>query len=362
MDDVQAVETIQKTRELLFQQMSRAVVGQQDVIEQMLLVLLARGHAILVGVPGLAKTLIVRSLASTLDLEFSRIQFTPDLMPSDITGIEVIHEDKTSGQRELRFHRGPIFANLILADEINRTPPKTQAALLEAMQEMQVTVGGVRHELESPFVVLATQNPIEQEGTYPLPEALLDRFMFQINIDYPDEAEELDVVMRTTGADVNSIENVIAKDELEHMCQVIRRMPIAEHVANYGLQMARLSRPSERIAELNNNKGRKTKKLSEYINSYVSWGAGPRAAQYLILAAKALAATKGKTCVSMEDIKSVAHPVLRHRIRTNFAAKGDGISVSNVIDRIIDELVHEENPNERSPIGKLFRSSDDRSN
>ena len=360
MDDVQAVEKIQKTHELLFEQMSRAVVGQHEVIEQMLLILLARGHAILVGVPGLAKTLIVRTLAKTLDLKFSRIQFTPDLMPSDITGIEVIHEDKTTGQRELRFHRGPIFANLILADEINRTPPKTQAALLEAMQELQVTVGGIRHELEAPFVVLATQNPIEQEGTYPLPEALLDRFMFQINIDYPDEAEELDVVLRTTGGDVDEIESVINSDELETMCQVIRRMPIADHVASYGLKMARLSRPTEKNNGINNK--RKSKKLDEYINSYVSWGAGPRAAQYMILAAKALAATKGQSCVSMEDIKAVAHPVLRHRIRTNFAAKGDGVSVSDVIDRIIKELSHEENPNERSPIGKLFRSTDDRSN
>jgi MoxR-like ATPase len=361
MDDVQAIEEIQKTRDMLYEQISHAVVGQRDVIEQMLIVLLARGHAILVGVPGLAKTLIVRSLARSLDLRFSRIQFTPDLMPSDITGIEVIHEDKASGQRDLRFHKGPIFANLILADEINRTPPKTQAALLEAMQELQVTVGGIRHELETPFVVLATQNPIEQEGTYPLPEALLDRFMFQIHIDYPTESEELDVVLRTTAAEDCVIEPVINRDRLESMCQLIRRMPIAEHVANYGLQMARLSRPVDRQDAINNSK-RNTKRFEDFINSYVTWGAGPRAAQYLILAAKALAALKGQACVSMEHIKSVAYPVLRHRIRTNFAAKGDGVSVHQVIDRIIAQLSHEIKPNERSSIGRLFRSPDDRKN
>ncbi|MBN1590487.1 MAG: AAA family ATPase, partial [Pirellulales bacterium] len=273
-DDVQAVQELNEAYRLITEQLARVIVGQQQVIEELLVTMFARGHCLLVGVPGLAKTLMIRTLADTLSLAFSRIQFTPDLMPSDITGTEVIQENRTSGQRELAFLPGPVFANVILADEINRTPPKTQAALLEAMQEHQLTIGGRRHVLDEPFFVLATQNPIEQEGTYPLPEAQLDRFMFNTFVDYPEEDEELAIVRRTTVDLEEQVAPTLNAERILALQRTVRRVPVAEHVARYALQLARRSRP---------HKGNPP----DFIRDYVNWGAGPRASQYLVLGAKA---------------------------------------------------------------------------
>ncbi|MHB8902555.1 MAG: AAA family ATPase, partial [Thermoguttaceae bacterium] len=282
-------------------------------------------HCLLMGVPGLAKTLLVQTIAKVLDLKFNRIQFTPDLMPSDITGTEMIQEDRASGTRELRFLPGPIFANVVLADEINRTPPKTQAALLEAMQEHQLTVGGKRHKLSEPFFVLATQNPIEQEGTYPLPEAQLDRFMFNTFVDYPGEEEELEIIKRTT-ADL-SVETVpsLKAEEILDLQHIVRRVPVADSVARYALALARNTRP--------NQKG-----VPEFISEYVSWGAGPRASQYLVLGGKARAVIQGRFFVSQEDIQAVAYPVLRHRIMTNFNAEAEGVKPDEIIRRLIEHV------------------------
>ena len=302
-----------------------AVVGQNDVVEQLLTCMLCGGHALVVGVPGLAKTLLISTIAKTIDLSFNRIQFTPDLMPSDITGTEVIEEDKTTGKRELRFVPGPIFANVILADEINRTPPKTQAALLEAMQEHQVTAAGELHRLPEPFFVLATQNPIEQEGTYPLPEAQLDRFMLNIAIGYPSADEEAEIVRRTTCAESPDVHAVVNADEIARVARVIRSVPVPEHVIAYALRLVRAPRIREEAEE-----------APEIVRQYLSWGAGPRASQSLILAAKARAVLTGNTHVGPEHVAFVARPVMRHRIIVNFNAEADGVSTDDVITSLLE--------------------------
>lgn len=327
--DVQAVERLHEVYGNLQRELAKIVVGQEQVIEQLLVALFAGGHCLLVGVPGLAKTLLVRTLADALSLDFNRVQFTPDLMPADITGTEVIQEDRSSGERSFRFLPGPVFANVVLADEINRTPPKTQAALLEAMQEQQVTIGGQRHALPQPFFVLATQNPIEQEGTYPLPEAQLDRFMFEVLVDYPDEDEELQIVKQTTADYKPSVTATLGAEEIQSYEQLVRRIPIADHLARYALQLARQTRV-----------GKGT--VPELVEKYVSWGAGPRASQYLVLAAKARAALHGRFCVGCEDIRAVAAPVLRHRIIANFNAEADGVTTDAIVEHLLEQIKFEE--------------------
>ncbi len=312
-------------------ELAKVIVGQDDVLEQLLIALFCRGHCILEGVPGLAKTLMISTLARTLNLTFSRIQFTPDLMPSDITGTEVIEEDKATGQRSLRFVKGPVFANVILADEINRTPPKTQAALLEAMQEHQVTAAGVMHKLVEPFFVLATQNPIEQEGTYSLPEAQLDRFMFKVLVDYPDEEEEFSIVRLTTAPQAADIEQVLTAEDILSLQDIVRRVPCADHLIRYAMRFARLTR-------------REKMEVPDFVEQYVAWGAGPRASQYLVLASKARAVLHGRYHVSADDIRAMAAPVLRHRILTNFNAEAEGIRSDQIIEWLI-----ERNPAGESP-------------
>jgi len=307
----------------------KAIVGQDRVLDEILLALLCGGHAVVEGVPGLAKTLLIATLARSLGMQFSRIQFTPDLMPSDITGTEVIEEDRATGSRSLRFVRGPVFANLVLADEINRTPPKTQAALLEAMQEHQVTVGGTAHHLPRPFFVLATQNPIEQEGTYPLPEAQLDRFMLNIVIGYPTEAEELEIVQRTTGVAGASPSPVLDAMDLERLQRSVRSIPVPEHVARYALRIIRATRTGDRVQE-------HVGEVPKIVKDYVAWGAGPRASQFLILAAKAHALMHGQTHVQPEHLKAVAMPVLRHRIVTNFNAEADGVNSERIVSTLLE--------------------------
>jgi len=324
-----AVEEIRGAFDSLREQIGHVIVGQDEVVEELLMSMFCRGHALVVGVPGLAKTLLISTVAKTLSLGFSRIQFTPDLMPSDITGTEVIEEDKASGARELRFVKGPIFANVILADEINRTPPKTQAALLEAMQERQVTAGGVRHGLPDPFFVLATQNPIEQEGTYPLPEAQLDRFMFMITIGYPGEDEELEILRRTTGAEASQVAPVMDSAAVLRVQDLVRQTPVADHVARYALRLVRATRIKEHTPE--NPK-------PEIVRDYLAWGAGPRASQNLVLGAKAKAILTGSFHVTPEHIRAVAAPVLRHRIITNFNAEADGVTTDDVITRLLEEI------------------------
>jgi MoxR-like ATPase len=324
-EELQAVEKLQRGYEQIRTELRKVIVGQDAVIEELLIALFCRGHALLVGVPGLAKTLLISTLAKTLGLTFNRIQFTPDLMPSDITGTEVIEEDKSTGIRHLRFVRGPVFANVILADEINRTPPKTQAALLEAMQEHQVTAGGKVHHLPEPFFVLATQNPIEQEGTYPLPEAQLDRFMFNILVNYPSEEEEFQIVRLTTAGQKAELSNVLSGEEIMRLQEVVRKVPVADHVIRYALQFTRLTRKQEGG-------------VPDFIKDYVGWGAGPRASQYLILAGKARALLKGRYHVSTEDIRQVAMPILRHRIVTNFNAEAEGIRSDTLVKRLIEYI------------------------
>ena len=304
----------------------KVIVGQDEVLEECLMAMFCGGHALVVGVPGLAKTLLISTLARTLSLGFSRIQFTPDLMPSDMTGTEVIEEDRATGSRELRFVKGPIFSNVILADEINRTPPKTQAALLEAMQERQVTASGVRHPLPQPFFVLATQNPIEQEGTYPLPEAQLDRFMFNVRIDYPSEQEELQIVKQTTTLQDQQVEPLITGEDVIRVQGLVRQVPIADHVVRYVLRLVRSTRVRE------------ASKKPAIVDEYVSWGAGPRASQYIVLAAKAKAILSGATHVMPEHIRAVALPVLRHRIITNFNAEADGITTEDIIADLLGRI------------------------
>ena len=332
MSDIQSVEKLSEAYRGICDEVAKRIVGQQPVIEQLMTCLFAGGHSLLVGVPGLAKTMLVRSLADALTLEFNRIQFTPDLMPADITGTEVIQEDRASGAREFRFLPGPVFANIVLADEINRTPPKTQAALLEAMQEHQVTVGGRQHPLPEPFFVLATQNPIEQEGTYPLPEAQLDRFMFMILIDYPAEEEELEIVKRTT-ADIGvQVTATLAAEEIVQLSRIVKRVPVADHLARYAIQFTRRTRGDHPEAP-------------EIVKNYVSWGAGPRASQYLILAAKARAVLNGRYYVSGDDIRAVAPPVLRHRIVTNFNAEADQVSPDDIVAELVATIpVSEDEP------------------
>jgi MoxR-like ATPase len=344
--DLQQLARVAATARQLEQELAKVIVGQSETISQVLTAMVAGGHCLLIGVPGLAKTLLVHSLAQTLKLQFNRIQFTPDLMPTDITGTEVIQEDRSTGTRAFRFLPGPVFANVVLADEINRTPPKTQAALLEAMQEGQVTVGGQKHSLPRPFFVLATQNPIEQEGTYPLPEAQLDRFMFSIRMDYPAEDEELAIVLRTTADRHDSVAPQLGAEELLGLARVIRRVPIAEPVARYALQLARLTRPQ-------------SPEVPEFVKQYVTWGAGPRASQYLVLGAKARAALDGRALVERRDINAVAGPVLRHRIRVNFAAEADGVSVDSIIQQLIERLRDKarKGDDERA-VAQVFRSAD----
>ena len=303
----------------------KVIVGQEEVIDELLIAILSGGHALVVGVPGLAKTLLISTIARTLSLGFSRIQFTPDLMPSDMTGTEVIEEDKTTGSRELRFVKGPIFSNVILADEINRTPPKTQAALLEAMQEKQVTAGGVRHRLPEPFFVLATQNPIEQEGTYPLPEAQLDRFMFNIKIDYPTEDQELQIVQQTTAPHEVNVRTVMTGEEVLRIQSLVKQVPAADHVARYALRLTRATRVKEPTPK------------PKVIEQYIAWGAGPRASQYLVLAAKAKAILSGATHVMPEHIRAAALPVLRHRLITNFNAEADGVTTDDIVNTLLKE-------------------------
>jgi MoxR-like ATPase len=323
--DLAGLEELQTAHRQIREQMARQIVGQDEVVDQLLIAVFARGHCILEGVPGLAKTLMVQSLAQSLSLDFNRIQFTPDLMPSDITGTEVLYEDRSSGARELRFVPGPIFANLILADEINRTPPKTQAALLEAMQERQVTAGGHRHGLPDPFFVLATQNPIEQEGTYPLPEAQLDRFLFKIFIKYPTPDEERKIYRVTTGADRQEIVPIIAGERIAALQKLVRRVPVSDHCIDYAMDLVRATRGPEHGGPA-------------YIGEWVAWGAGPRAGQALILAAKARAALSGRPSVTAEDIKVVARPVLRHRVVINYNAQAAGESSDSIIQRLLDDI------------------------
>jgi MoxR-like ATPase len=344
--DLEAVRKLSDAHQKIRDELAKVIVGQRQVIDELLIALFARGHCLLVGVPGLAKTLIIRTVARALSLDFNRIQFTPDLMPSDITGTEVIQEDKSTGSRELRFLQGPIFANIILADEINRTPPKTQAALLEAMQEHQVTAGGKKHQLAEPFFVLATQNPIEHEGTYPLPEAQLDRFMFNVRVDYPSEDEELEIVLRTT-ADVEvQISPTLSGAEIVELTHIVRKVPVAEHIARYALRLARLSRANQEQAP-------------DFVREYVMWGAGPRASQYMVLGAKARAVLQGRSFVSHEDIQAVAPPVLRHRIRTNFNADAEGITSDEIIRRLIEAVPSElQEDDDRGALPQVFRSAD----
>ncbi len=319
------IERIHSVRERILTELSKVIVGQSDVIDDLITTLFSGGHALIVGVPGLAKTLLVRSLASILDLKFSRIQFTPDLMPSDIIGSDILQENPETGEKTFRFIPGPIFANIILADEINRTPPKTQAALLEAMQELKVTSGGKDYYLEKPFFVLATQNPIEQEGTYPLPEAQLDRFMFEIHIDYPNEQEEKQIVTSTTGPQDVELKPVVSGKEILQIQQTVRKVPPPEHVVDYAVRLVRSTRPSSTEAP-------------DFVKSYVEWGAGPRASQYLILAAKTRALLDGRPAPTTNDVKSVAKQVLRHRVIVNFAAEAEGITSDDIIERLLDTI------------------------
>jgi len=323
--DLILLERLRKGKESILSELHKVIVGQDEVIEEFLIALFSRGHCLIEGVPGLAKTLMIRTMAKILDLRFNRIQFTPDLMPADITGTDVIEEDPLSKKREFRFFHGPIFTNILLADEINRTSPKTQAALLQAMQEYQVTAGGQTYSLELPFFVLATQNPIEQEGTYPLPEAQLDRFFFQVNIDYPSHDEEVLIAKQTTSDYQIKPEEVLSADEIRTLQDFVKRVPVSDYVANFAVNLVRASRPDD-------------KGSPQFIKDWVSWGAGVRASQNLILGGKARAVLGGRYNVSEEDIKALAYPVLRHRIILNFNAEAEGIGVENVIARLLEEV------------------------
>ncbi|MDB4393744.1 MoxR family ATPase [Rhodopirellula sp.] len=309
-------------RQRILNELGKIIVGQEEVIDEIMICLFSRGHVMLEGVPGLAKTLMISTLAQTLDLSFSRIQFTPDLMPADVTGTEIIEEDRSTGHRDFRFMEGPLFANVVLADEINRTPPKTQAALLEAMQERQVTVGRNRHELADPFFVLATQNPIEQEGTYPLPEAQQDRFMFKVYVEYPSFDEEFEVARRTTGTATGKVNPVLGAEEILRLQRLVRQVPVSDHVVRYALSLVRQTRVG-------------SDGVPDFVDDLVGWGAGPRAVQFLILGGKARALLQGRFHVQVEDIQALAKPVLRHRMVVNFAAESDGITSDEVVERII---------------------------
>ena len=321
MNDVQQVEQLAKRIANVRAEVAKVIIGQDDVVEQLLISLFARGHCLLVGVPGLAKTLLIRTLSETLDLSFSRIQFTPDLMPSDITGTEVIEDDRSTGQKVFRFVKGPIFANIVLADEINRTPPKTQAALLEAMQEHNVTAGGTTYRLSEPFFVLATQNPIEQEGTYPLPEAQLDRFMFNLRLDYPSFAEEMQVVRSTTVPSKVELSRVMSGQDIQSAQELVRRVPVADNVIEHAVNLVRATRPADSSNKL--------------VKDFISYGAGPRASQYLVLGAKSRAALQGRFTPGIDDVNAVAVSVLRHRIVTNFSAEAEGITPEKIVQELI---------------------------
>ncbi len=320
--DLEAAQFLEDACRRLQAELAKVIVGQQRVIEELLIAIFARGHCLMQGVPGLAKTLLVSTLARTMDLSFHRIQFTPDLMPSDITGTDILQEDPQTGRRRFEFQRGPVFANMLLADEINRTPPKTQAALLQAMQERQVTAGTATLPLPDPFFVLATQNPIEQEGTYPLPEAQLDRFMFMVLVGYPPREEELEILKRTTGSASEDVARVLDAARIIELQQLVRRVPVSEAVYNYALDIARATRPGESGA-------------SDFVRHWLSWGAGPRAGQYMILAGKARALMHGRVHVTLDDIEAVAPPVLRHRIIPNFNAEAEGVTVEQIIDKVL---------------------------
>ncbi|MEO0479260.1 MAG: MoxR family ATPase [Planctomycetota bacterium] len=324
-DDLAQVERLRTAFQAMKDEMSKVIVGQDKVIDELFIALFCRGHCVLVGVPGLAKTLTISTLSKILDLSFNRIQFTPDLRPADITGTEVIQEDKQSGERMFRFLKGPVFANVILADEINRTPPKTQSALLEAMQEYQITVAGQHHPIEKPFFVLATQNPIEQEGTYPLPEAQLDRFMFMLKVDYPELEEEREILRRTTETKSQEVSAVITTQDILELQQIVRRVPIADQVLDYALRLTRATRIT-------------TEESPNWVKESLSWGAGPRASQFLVLAGKARALLHGRFHVSAEDIREIAHPVLRHRIVLSYGAEAEGMTPDHVIDRLLEEV------------------------
>ena len=322
INDTELLEQLVVAKNNFFLEIGKIVIGQKGILDQMLIALLTKGHTLLVGVPGLAKTLLIKSMAEICDLNFKRIQFTPDLMPSDITGTELIDIDPETEQRNFRFYKGPIFGNIILADEINRTPPKTQAALLEAMQEHRVTAGGHSYKLDEPFFVLATQNPIEQEGTYPLPEAQLDRFMFHLNINYPSIKEEVSIVNRTTISNKYNVKKVFSKNSITSFQNLTLRVPIAENVVTYAVKLASSTRPNEETSD-------------SYVKQWVEWGAGPRASQYLALGAKAKALLDGRPTPSIEDIQSIAPDILRHRVLPNFNAEAEGIKVDDIVDHLI---------------------------
>ncbi len=324
-EDRQAVEEIAAAREKILTELRKVIVGQDRVVDEILIALFAGGHGLIVGVPGLAKTLMISSLADILDLAFNRVQFTPDLMPSDITGTDILQEDLKTGHRSYKFLKGPIFANILLADEINRTPPKTQAALLQAMQEFRVTAGGVTYPLDPPFFVLATQNPIEQEGTYPLPEAQLDRFMFQINIGYPSAEDEGRIVTQTTSAYRPVLAKVLAGGRILELQKLVRRVPVADYVVDYAVRLAQLSRPG-------------LPEAPDFVRQWISWGAGPRASQYLILGGKARAVLSGRYAVSVEDVRALAPAVMQHRIIPNFNAEAEGVDSPAIIARLLDQV------------------------
>ena len=323
--DLHAVQELHEARRMLLGEIGKRIVGQQDVVDSLLISLFARGHCLFVGVPGLAKTLLISTVADVLDLSFNRIQFTPDLMPSDITGTDVLEEDHTTGRRTFRFVRGPIFANLLLADEINRTPPKTQAALLQAMQEYRVTAGGETYPLDLPFLVFATQNPIEQEGTYPLPEAQLDRFMFYVNVTYPSASEEMDIVRSTTVSSRPALKRVLSPHKIRELQDLVLRVPAADHVIQYAVNLVRATRPNEEGA-------------ADFVKEHVSWGAGPRASQYLVLGAKSRAILDGRMAASVEDVKALAENVLVHRVLTNFRAESEGVTSAQIVKRLLEKV------------------------
>ncbi|MCH7226290.1 AAA family ATPase [Haloferula sp. A504] len=324
-DDVKAVKQLGEARDAIVKELRKTIVGMDEVIDEMMIAIFARGHCLLVGVPGLAKTLLVSSLAETMSLGFKRIQFTPDLMPSDITGTELLQEDPETHQRRFMFQKGPVFTNLLLADEINRTPPKTQAALLEAMQEKRVSSGGEEYKLDAPFFVLATQNPIEQEGTYPLPEAQLDRFLFNIRVKYPSHAEELDIMKSVTSDEVPEVREVVDAKAILEFQHVVRRIPVADPIFEYAARLVRATRPDEPDAP-------------EFVKKLMSWGAGPRASLNLILAGKARAALRGRCHVSEDDIRAIAPPILRHRIIPSFAARSEGMTPDTLVERLLKEV------------------------
>ncbi len=323
-NDVESVQQLAEAYGTLRTEIGKLIIGQQAIIEHLLISLLSRGHCLLVGVPGLAKTLLIKTLAEALDLKFSRIQFTPDLMPSDITGTEIIEDNRSTGQKTFKFVHGPVFANIILADEINRTPPKTQAALLEAMQEHHVTAAGQTYQLKEPFFVLATQNPIEQEGTYPLPEAQLDRFMFALWLDYPSAAEELQIVKSTTSPYIPELRHVLNAEHIIAFQDLVRRVPVAENVIQYAVRLVSKTRPQSSEAP-------------GYVKNWIRWGAGPRASQFLILGAKTRAILQGRHTPDIDDVRSIAAPVLRHRIVTSFNAEAEGVTTVQIVDKLLGE-------------------------